>query len=253
MLSIVTGIIVITVFYNISSNLKNVYLEIKSKYSTDGKYLAVITKNGLWIKDKIDNKIIITNATYIKQKYLTNGFITVFDEEFNVIRSIESNKIDVSNNYWKIFNAKIYKENDYVNKDLMDLKTNFDLKRIQTLYSNLSALSLIELYELRKNYKLLNSSTTEIDLHILKLISYPIFLLLMALFSSVIMLNIKNIRSITFKILIGLFFSVLIYYLNNFSYVLGSTERIPVLFSIFLPLLVLLSVNSLMLYKVNEK
>ena len=107
-LSIVTGIIVITVFYNISSNLKNVYLEIKSKYSTDGKYLAVITKNGLWIKDKIDNKIIITNATYIKQKYLTNGFITVFDEEFNVIRSIESNKIDVSNNYWKIFNAKIY-------------------------------------------------------------------------------------------------------------------------------------------------
>ena len=135
----------------------------------------------------------------------------------------------------------------------MDLKTNFDLKRIQTLYSNLSALSLIELYELRKNYKLLNSSTTEIDLHILKLISYPIFLLLMALFSSVIMLNIKNIRSITFKILIGLFFSVLIYYLNNFSYVLGSTERIPLLFSIFLPLLVLLSVNSLMLYKVNEK
>ena len=135
----------------------------------------------------------------------------------------------------------------------MDLKTNFDLKRIQTLYSNLSALSLIELYELRKNYKLLNSSTTEIDLHMLKLISYPIFLLLMALFSSVIMLNIKNIRSITFKILIGLFFSVLIYYLNNFSYVLGSTERIPVLFSIFLPLLVLLSVNSLMLYKVNEK
>ena len=136
---------------------------------------------------------------------------------------------------------------------MLDLKTNFDLKRIQTLYSNLSALSLIELYELRKNYKLLNSSTTEIDLHMLKLISYPIFLLLMALFSSVIMLNIKNIRSITFKILIGLFFSVLIYYLNNFSYVLGSTERIPVLFSIFLPLLVLLSVNSLMLYKVNEK
>ena len=252
-LSIITGIIVITVFYTISSNLKNVYLEIKSKYSMDGKYLAVITKNGLWIKDKIDNKIIITNATYINQKYLTKGFITVFDEEFNVIRNIESNKIDVSKNNWKILNAKVYKENDYVNEDQLYLKTNFDLKRIQTLYSNLSALSLIELYELRKNYKLLNSSTTEIELHILKLISYPIFLLLMALFSSVIMLNIKHIRSITFKILIGLFFSVLIYYLNNFSYVLGSTERIPVLFSIFLPLLVLLSVNSLMLYKVNEK
>ena len=210
--------------------------------------MIIISTTLWWIR-----KVIITNATYINQKYLTNGFITIFDEKFKVIRSIESNKIDISKNYWKIFNAKVYKENDYVNQDQLSLKTNFDLKRIQTLYSNLSALSIIDLYELRKNYKLLNSSTTEIELHLLKLISYPIFLLLMALFSSVIMLNIKNIRSFTFKILIGLFFSVLIYYLNNFSYVLGSTERIPVLFSIVLPLLILLSINSLMLYKVNEK
>ena len=252
-LSILTGLIVVTIFYNISANLKNIYLEIKSEYTTDGKYLAVITKNGLWIKDKIENKIIITNATYINKKYLTNGFITVFNEDFKVMKNIESNKIDVSNNDWKIFNAKIYKENDYINEEELNLKTNFDLKKIQTLYSNLSSLSLIELYKQRENYKLLNSSTTDIDLHLLKLISYPVFLLLMTLLSSIIMLNFKNIMSITIKILIGLFFSVLIYYLNNFSYVLGSTERIPLLFSIFLPLLVLLSVNSLMLYRVNEK
>ena len=37
--------------------MKNVYLELKNKYSSDDKYLAVITKNGLWIKDKINNNI----------------------------------------------------------------------------------------------------------------------------------------------------------------------------------------------------
>ena len=36
--------------------MKNIYLELKSVYTNDGKYLAVITKNGLWIKDKIDKK-----------------------------------------------------------------------------------------------------------------------------------------------------------------------------------------------------
>ena len=66
-LSILTGILIITVFYHLSSNLKNIYLEIKSGYTTDGKYLAVITKNGLWIKDKIDNKVLITNASAIEQ------------------------------------------------------------------------------------------------------------------------------------------------------------------------------------------
>ena len=252
-LSIITGIFTITVFYSISSNLKNIYLEIKSGYTTDGKYLAVVTKNGLWIKDKVDSKIIIINSSSINQNFLMDNFITEFDGKFNVLRNIESKKIDVSKNNWKILDAKIYRENDYINEKLLNLKTNFDLKRIQTLYSNLSALDFIELYELRQNYKKLNSSTTEVDMHLLKLITYPLFLLLMALFSSVIMLNIKNVKGITFKIVIGLFFSVLIYYLNNFSYVLGSTERISISLSIFLPLIILLSINFLMLYKINEK
>ena len=51
-LSIATGLLITILFYNLSSNLKNFYLELKSQYTTDGKYLAVITKNGLWIKDE---------------------------------------------------------------------------------------------------------------------------------------------------------------------------------------------------------
>ena len=54
-LSIVAGLLITILFYNLSSNLKNFYLELKSQYTTDGKYLAVITKND-WIKDEIDEK-----------------------------------------------------------------------------------------------------------------------------------------------------------------------------------------------------
>ena len=67
------------------------------------------------------------------------------------------------------------------------------------------------------------------------------------------MLNIKHVAGSTFKISIGLFFSVIIYYLNNFSYVLGGTERISLVLSVLLPLLILTTINGLMLYKVNEK
>ena len=49
-LTFVTSLIIISLFYNFSSNLKKFYLELKSNYTTDGKYLFVITKNGLWIK-----------------------------------------------------------------------------------------------------------------------------------------------------------------------------------------------------------
>ena len=127
------------------------------------------------------------------------------------------------------------------------------MDKIQSLYSNLSALDFFELYELRKNYKKLNYSITDVDLQLLKLAFYPIYLLLIALFSSLIMLNIKQIKSSTFKILIGLFFSVIIYYMNNFSYVLGSTEKISLLLSILMPLIILATINCMMIFKVNEK
>ena len=252
-LSFITGILVITIFYNLSSNLKNIYLELKSGYTIDGKYLAVITKNGLWIKDKIDNKIIITNSSTINDNYLTNSFITEFDKDFNVIRNIQSDKIDITNKEWQILNAKIYKNNDYMKKDRIRLITNFDEKRVQTLYSILTALSFLELYELKENYKKLNYSTTDVDMHLLKLICYPFYLFLISLLSSLLMFNIKQIKGTTFKISIGLFFSVIIYYLNNFSYVLGSTERISIFISVLTPMLILLIINSLMLYKINEK
>ena len=62
------GLLTISIFYNASSKLKNFYLELKSSYTEDGKYLAVINKNGLWIRDKIDDKILIVNSSKIDEK-----------------------------------------------------------------------------------------------------------------------------------------------------------------------------------------
>ena len=252
-LSLITGILISTLFYNFSSNLKNLYLEFKSNYTNDGKYLAVITKNGLWIKDKIDERTIITNASSIEGNYLIQTFITEFDNDFKVTKNIKSEKIDITNNTWIAKNAKVYFKNNYENIKNFKIDTNFNSKRIKSLYSNLSALTLMELIELRNNYKNLNYSIIDIDLHLSKILLYPVFLILITLFSSSIMMTTKHLKNTTFKILVGLFFSVIIYYLNNFFYVLGSTEKMPLMFSILLPLLLLSSINFLMLYKINEK
>ena len=252
-ISFLVGIFSVTIFYNFSSNFKNIYLELKSNYVIDGKYLAVVTKNGLWIKDKLKNKILMINASKIENNYLIGNFITEFDDEYNVIKNIQSEKIDISQNKWIIHDAKVFKRNEYELIDKLKIETNFDLRRIKTLFSNLSSLDIFGLFELRDNYKKLNYSVTEIDLQIIKFFSYPFYLLLMTIFSSLIMLNIKNVKSTTYKISVGLFLSVIIYYLNNFSQVLGSTERIPLLISVFIPLLTLFVINSLMIFNINEK
>ena len=252
-LSLIVGLLIIIIFYNISSNLKNFYLEKKSQHANDEKYLAVITKNGLWIKDELNSKIYIINSSKMDGNYLINNFITEFDNNFTIIRNIQSKKIDISKKDWKIFKAKIYNKNDYEIKEILKLKTNFDYKRIKSLYSNLSSLNIFQLFELRDNYKRLNYSLTEVNLQLLKLFAYPFYMLLITIFSALIMFKIKRLSNTTSKISLGLFLSVIIYYINNFFLVMGSTEKIPLIYSIFIPLIILSFINIFMSYRINEK
>ena len=255
-ISLIMGILIITLFYNISSNFKNLYLKLKSPYTDDGKYLAVVTKNGLWIRDKFPDRILIINSSKIENDNLIDNFITEFDKDYNVKRNIWSDKINIKSTKWIIFNPTIFKENSYEKLEedkILELNTNFNYEKIQNLFSDLYSLSLIELLDLKKNYELLNYSTTEINLHLLKLFSYPFYLILMTILSSVIMLNIRNYDSSTFKISLGLFLSVLIYYMNNFSNILGKIGKLPLSLSIIFPLIIIMTINGIMLIKINDK
>ena len=251
--SFVMGIIIIFVYYNLSSNLQGHYLEIKNRYSTDKSYLAVINKNGLWIKDIVNQEISIINSSKINKNILENTFITTFDKNFNLIRNIRSNKIDIKDKNWLIYDAAIYEKNVGKKVDQFILKTNFNQKRIESMFSNLSSLSIIKLFDLRENYKSLNYSLVDVDLQISKILTYPIYLMLMTLLASIIMFNTKNLKSNTFKLVVGLFFSVIIYYMTNFFNVIGSTEKIKFLLAVLSPLLILSFMNTIMLFNINEK
>ena len=67
LISFVISILIITIFYSLSSNLQHYYLQIKNQFSDDKLYLAVINKNGLWMKDIIDSQtsIIFNNSSIV--------------------------------------------------------------------------------------------------------------------------------------------------------------------------------------------
>jgi lipopolysaccharide export system permease protein len=247
------GILTITVFYSLSSNLQHYYLQVKNQFSEDKLYLAVINKNGLWIKDVVDNQTSIINSSKIDNNFLTNTFITTFDKNFNLVRSIKSDKIDIKNNEWLIYNATIFKDNVSQKNDLIKFRSNFNQKRIESLFSNLSSLSLLKLIDLRQNYKSLNYSTVDVDMQIYKIATYPLLLVIMTVLSSIIMLNTKKSSSKVLKLIIGLFFSVAIYYINNFFNVMGSTEKLPLMVSVWTPIIFLSLTNLIMLVNINEK
>ncbi len=251
--SFILGFLFVIFFYNISSVLKNSYLVIKNKYADDGKYLAVINENGLWIKDEINSSINIINATKVNDEFLLDVLITQFDNDFNVIRTIQSEKVNISSFIWSVKMPRILENNIMKIYEEIELASNFDLKKINSLFSNLSSLSIVDLVKLRKSYKSLNYSIIEIDAHLYRIITYPIYLTLITIFSAIIMFNIGYQKNTLFKITYGIFLSVIIYYVNYFFNILGTSEKIPLILSIIFPLVILLIINIISIIKLNEK
>ena len=252
--SMLLGVFLILIFYQISSQLKFLYFDFKNDYSKDDKYLAVVTENGLWIKDEIEKKKYVINASKINGNYLENVSIAEFDMRFKLLRMIEANKVDVSNNKWDILNPTISKDNSTnVLQNNTSIVTHFDLKKINSMFRNLSSLNIFELKKLKKDYADLGYSTFEISSHLNKLYSFPLYLSIMSVLSGIIMLNIKRNKPIIYHIISGILLSVLIYYFYYLFNLLGQNGKIPLLASIWLPLFMLMIFISIGLVRINEK
>lgn len=248
------GIIVITIFYPFSSKLKFIYFEFKNIYSEDGKYLKHFSENGLWIKDEIDNKIYIINGSEKKDDLLMNVFISEFDNNFNLINNFSSKKVDISSNKWILEKPILFKDNKQIRLDEnIKIKSHFDSEKISKSFRNLNSLNIIQLIKEKEENKMLGYSSEEIDLHILKIISLPIYFSIMVIISSIIMLNIKKDKPYIFHILLGITLSVIIYYINNIFDIFGLTNKIPIYLSVFFPIIVLSIISTLGLVRINEK
>tara|TARA_B100001996_G_scaffold343701_1_gene298979 strand:- start:175 stop:1254 length:1080 start_codon:yes stop_codon:yes gene_type:complete len=251
--SFIIGLFLIFGFYTFSSKLKNQYLLIKNQFTSDDKYLAVITENGLWIRDEINGTINITNADKINNNYLVNVSIVQFDQNYNLLQVINSKKVNINSKNWSIENPLVTKKNITSELENINFNSNFNIEIISNLFSNLSSMSLFELNKLKKDYKKLGYSTVGIEVYENKIFSVPIYLSIMTLLSAIIMFNSKFRKSKIFNIILGISLSVVIYYVNYFSGLLGETGKVPIILSVWLPLIILILISLIGLVRLNEK
>ena len=252
--SFLFGILIIAIYYPISSKLKFIYSDIKNIYSEDGKYLKHINDNGIWIKDEIKNEIYIINGAEKKDPFLKDVFISKFNNNFDLIENIFAKKVDITSNEWVIKNPIIFKNNRQVELEkTLVLNTHFNADKINSSFRNLNSFNLVQLINIKKENILLGYSSQDIDLHFLKIISLPIYFTILVTISSIIMLNIKKNKPYIFHVLLGISLSVIIYYINNIFNVFGLTNKIPIYLSIFFPMIFLGTISIVGLIRINEK
>jgi lipopolysaccharide export system permease protein len=254
LLSFVIGLFIIVIFYNLAAIMKFEYLDIKKNFTKDNKYLATITENGLWIKDEINDKINFINANKFTVNTLHEVDFIQLNNKFEFLMNIKADKVDIKENNWELYNVMIIdNENNIKTLDKTSFLSNFNYEEINNLFSNLASLTLWNLFELKRNYISINYSTTEIDYHFQRIIAYPFLITVVTALTAILMMNLNFRKPKLFFIVIGIILSVIIYYINFFFGALGKNEKIPLMISIWTPIITLTIISIIGMIKINEK
>ena len=240
LLTSIIGVVILVFYYSLSSKLQSKYLDIKNKFSNNNEYLAVVKDDGLWIKEEREKNLFIIHAEKFDKNRLQNVTITKANEYYNNKTTINAEKANVSSKNWLLNNVTLLSE-DGEKKNLKSFVYNssFNGEIISNLFSNLNSLNIYQLHKLSNSYSKIGYSNTEVKIHLNKIYSMPIFYMLMTILGFIMINKLKIIKSRFFTIIFGILFSVIIYYMNYFSGLLGNNGVLPIYLSVWVPLLII--------------
>jgi len=255
-LSIIVGIFLITAINPITSVLIEKYEKIKGGYELDQEYLAAITENGIWIKEKNLQKNSIIRSLYLENENLIDVSIYEFDNNNNFIRRIEAESANISSLKWSLKNVKIIKADGIISSENMDnisYISMYDIKKIKSLYSNLDTVSFWNIEDEIKLLEQRGYSTREMQTRWHRSFAFPFFLLSMLLLSAFFSLGTKFSENNWSYVFITIISSVLIFFFNDFSAMLGKTENLPIKVSVWAPIAIIFIFSAIGIIHANQK
>lgn len=241
----------------VTASMSKYYEKTKSNYSKDIDHLVTFNKNGLWIKENTNNGIRIISAKKPDKMKLLDITILHLDNNFNLYEKITANEADIKDNNWILNNANIfYLKKGIFEKEIsstLNIVSIYNYEKINSLFKNFDTTSFLDLVFNYNNLIKKGYSKIFLDRALHSLLSIPFFLLVMTGLASVLTMNALK-KSNNFKfIIVGLILTVLIFYFKDLSIALGVTDRIPLILSIWAPVIVLSLFIFIGVLQINEK
>jgi len=256
LVSVLIGIFFITSLNPITSALVKKYEIIKGSYERDQDYLAAITKNGIWIKEKNLNRNNIIRSSNLENDRLMNVTIYQFDQDNNFIKRIEAESANIKTSKWSLKKVKIIDaDGNILSESTKSISYNsiYDIDKIKSLYSNLETISF---WNIKNEIKLLEErgySTKQMQTKLQRSFAFPFFLLAMVILSGVFTLGMKFKENSFAYAFIAIITCVLVYFFNDFSAALGRTEKLSVEVAVWMPILIIFIFSAVGLIYANEK
>ncbi len=255
--SFIFGWIILFALNPITSSMMKIYEQNKAKYARDIDHLVSMNKNGLWIKENLNEGYRIITSDETTDKTLKNLIIFNFSNDGELTRKIYSKSADISNNRWVLNKVVIHNiVNGLVTdtkKENIEIFSTYDHKKINSLFKNFDTMSFLDL---ALNYQTLQKkgyNKAYLDQNLNSMLSMPFFLFIMIALSSILTMNtLKKSNNFTF-IVVGLIAVVIVYYFKDLSLALGQTNRISLALSAWIPIITIGLFSSVGILQINEK
>ena len=255
-LSIILGIFFVTALNPITSLLVKKYETVKGNYEKEQDYLAAVTVNGIWIKERGLKANYMIRASHLEKENLMGVTIYEFDKDNNFTRRIEADSANITSLKWVLKNITV------INSDGIMLTepikdpfyfSMYDIKKIKSLYSNLDTISFWNIEHEINLLKQRGYSTREMQVKLHRSLAFPFFLLSMVLLSSVFTLGTTFKENNWTYIFLTIISSVLIFFFNDFSAALGKTDKLPIELSVWMPIAIIFIFSFVGIIHANQK
>jgi len=255
-IAFIIGIIILTALNPITSVAVKYYEDVKGGYDLDKSHLASINANGIWMKEKIGKNINIIRSKTLRDNFLIDVSIYKFDENNLPLERIEAKQANIRDTTWLIEDGYIIQLQDKnIKNDFENLifYSTFDKEKLNSIYSNLDTISFYKLMTESKELiaRGYNSKLLKEKKHFY--LSLPFFLVLMVWLSGIFTLNSNEKRQNIYYVFLSIIICVIIFYFKSFSTALGATEKIPLVLSVWSPVIILFLFCSIGMIQINEK
>ena len=255
-LSIILGIFFVTALNPITSLLVKKYETVKGNYEKEQDYLATVTVNGIWIKERGLKANYMIRASHLEKENLMGVTIYEFDKDNNFTRRIEADSANITSLKWVLKNITVINSDGIMfTEPIKDpfYFSMYDIKKIKSLYSNLDTISFWDLEHEINLLKQRGYSTREMQVKLHRSLAFPFFLLSMVLLSSVFTLGTTFKENNWTYVFLTIISSVLIFFFNDFSAALGKTDKLPVELSVWMPIAIIFIFSFVGIIHANQK
>ena len=255
--SFLLGWLILIIANPITSSMVMYYEKTKSQYARDIDHLITFNKNGLWIKENVEQGERIITAEKPEMYDLINVTIFQFNNDYELTSKIFAKKVNIKTKNWVLEDVTISSlKNENFSKNKAEkylIESNYDYAKINTLFNNADTVSFIDLTLNKNKMAEIGYNETFLKENLHSMLSIPFFLFLMTALATILaMVSLRRYEGFKFFI-IGFLISVIIYYFKDFSLALGRTDRIPIILAIWSPVLALSFFTFVGVLQINEK